>query len=47
MGIVYLNERIFSLKKGCRSEKKTNDGRTKWIVQRNEKKSFVIKRKTN
>ena len=21
MGIVYLNERIFSLKKGCRSEK--------------------------
>ena len=33
----------------CRSEKKKNDGRMTWIVQRNEKISFfkTNKRKTN
>ena len=33
------NETI--VEKGCRSGKKTNDGRTKQIVQRNEKCRFL------
>ena len=27
--------------KGCHSENKTNNEQTKWIVQRNEKRSFL------
>ncbi len=37
------------MEKGSSSERKTNDGRTKWTVQRNEKNNNFLKtnKKTN
>ena len=45
MDIVFLTTKIFKNKKSfceqwCRSDKLTNDKKTKWIVQRNKKKVF-------
>ena len=40
----FLKEQIFC-EKGCRSEKKPGDGRTKWTILRNEK--MIIFRKKN